>query len=159
LSLFIVAAKIGLELGGHDQPVESVSFQGAFQIRSRVERRRLHRDMKVGRLDVAMEMIKQGTTNFEDIIQVVVGASALCVPVAFSEEAWNLGRTLPVANIIVLVALSLLFVNLYSLHNIFQGRITHRIFAFFARTFIDYSITLLVVVVVMSALNHLPIFS
>lgn len=40
-----------------------------------------------------MEMNKQGTTNFEDIIQVVVGASALSVPVAFSEEAWALGRT------------------------------------------------------------------
>jgi len=106
-----------------------------------------------------MEMSKQSTTNFEDIIQVVVGATALSVPVAFSEEAWNLGRTLPVANIIVLVVLSVLFVNLYSLHNIFQGRITHRIFAFFARTFIDYSITLLVVVVVLSALDHLPIFS
>jgi hypothetical protein len=75
-------------------------------------------------------MSKQNTTNFEDIIQVVVGACALSVPVAFSEEAWNLGRTLPVANIIVLVALSLLFVNLYSLHNIFQGRITHRILPF-----------------------------
>jgi uncharacterized membrane protein len=106
-----------------------------------------------------MEMSKQNTTNFEDIIQVVVGACALSVPVAFSEEAWNLGRTLPVANIIILVVLSLLFVNLYSLHNIFQGRITHRIFAFFARTVIDYSITLLVVVVVLSALDHLPIFS
>ena len=52
-----------------------------------------------------MEINKQGTTNFEDIIQVVVGASALSVPVAFSEEAWNLGRPLPVANIIVLVVL------------------------------------------------------
>jgi uncharacterized membrane protein len=104
-------------------------------------------------------MSKKNTTNFEDIIQVVVGACALSVPVAFSEEAWNMGRTLPVANIIVIVVLSLLFVNLYSFHNIFQGRITHRIFIFFARTVIDYSITLLVVVVVLSALDHLPIFS
>lgn len=68
-------------------------------------------------------MSKHSTTNFEDIIQVAVGASALAVPVAFSEEAWNLGRTLPVANIILLIALSLLFVNLYSLHNIFQGKV------------------------------------
>ncbi len=106
-----------------------------------------------------MEMSRQGKTNFEDIIQVAVGASALSVPVAFSEEAWNLGRTLPAANIIFLVALSLLFVNLYSLHNIFQGRITHRVFAFFMRTVIDYGITLLVVVIVLAALDHMPIIS
>lgn len=106
-----------------------------------------------------MEMNKQNTTNFEDISQVVVGASALCVPVAFSEEAWNLGRTLPLANIIVLIVLSLLFVNLYSLHNIFQGRITHRVFAFFARTVIVYGITLLVVFIVLTVLDRMPIFS
>lgn len=106
-----------------------------------------------------MEMSKRNTTNFEDIIQVVVGASALSVPVAFSEEAWNLGRTLPIANIVGLVVLSLLFVNLYSLHNIFQGRITHRFLAFFLRTAIDYGITLLVVIVVLAVLDHMPITS
>lgn len=111
----------------------------------------------IRRLDAAMGNSKQGTTNFEDIIQVVVGASALCVPVAFSEEAWNLGRTLPVTNIILLIVLSLLFVNLYSLHNIFQGRITHRVLTFFSRTIIVYGITLLVVVVVLAVLDHLPI--
>jgi uncharacterized membrane protein len=104
-------------------------------------------------------MNNTGPTNFEDIIQVVVGASALSVPVAFSEEAWNLGRTLPPVNIVLLVLLSLLFINLYSLHNIFQGKITHRIFVFFLRTLIDYGITLMVVIVVLAVLDHLPLFS
>ena len=123
-------------------PAGPVSFQSVFQIRSRVRetpatsRKENYPPVGCGNGNEQ----QQSTTNFEDIIQVVVGACALCVPVAFSEEAWNLGRTLPAANIIVLVVLSLLFVNLYSLHNIFQGRITHRIFAFFARTFIDYCI-------------------
>jgi len=102
-------------------------------------------------------MSKHSTTNFEDIIQVAVGASALAVPVAFSEEAWNLGRTLPVAYIILLIVLSLLFVNLYSLHNIFQGKVRHRFFAFFSRTVVDYCVTLFVVFIVLAALDHMPI--
>ena len=97
------------------------------------------------------------TTNFEDIIQVIVGASALSVPVAFTEEAWDLGRTLPVANVILLAVLSMLFVNLYSVHNIFQGNVRHRILAFLFRTVFVYSITIVVVATVLFALNHLPL--
>lgn len=100
-----------------------------------------------------------GSTNFEDVIQVIVGASALSVPVAFSEEAWDLGRSLPIANIFLLVALSLLFINLYSIHNIFQGNIRHRLLTYLSRTAIDYVITIFVVCVVLLALNHLPMLT
>lgn len=100
-----------------------------------------------------------GTTNFEDIIQVIVGASALSVPVAFSEEAWNLGRTLPTLNIFALIALSLLFINLYSIHNIFQGNVRHRLSVYITRTAIDYLITVLVVCIVLLALDHLPVLT
>lgn len=58
-----------------------------------------------------MEMNKRGATNFEDIIQVVAGASALFVPVAFSEEAWDLGRTLPVGDIIILSRFSICIIR------------------------------------------------
>lgn len=104
-------------------------------------------------------MKNSSSTNFEDVIQVIVGASALSVPVAFSEEAWDLGRTLPSANIFFLVAISLLFINLYSFHNIFQGNIRHRIFTYISRTAIDYVITIFVVCIVLLALNHLPILT
>jgi uncharacterized membrane protein len=104
-------------------------------------------------------MSSKSTTNLEDIIQVVVGASALSVPVAFSEESWNLGRTLPAYNIILLIVLSLLFVNLYSFQIIFQGNIRHRISTFISRTIIDYCITLIIVFIVLSALNRMPILS
>lgn len=104
-------------------------------------------------------MKNSSTTNFEDVIQVIVGASALSVPVAFSEEAWDLGRTLPVTNVILLVAISLLFINLYSIHNIFQGNVRDRLFTYLSRTAIDYAITILVVCVVLLVLNHLPILT
>jgi uncharacterized membrane protein len=99
------------------------------------------------------------STNFEDIIQVIVGASALSVPVAFSEEAWDLGRTLPISNILFLIVMSLLFINLYSIHNIFQGNVRHRFIPYILRTGIDYTITVFVVCVVLLALDHLPLLT
>ena len=35
-----------------------------------------------------------------DVVQVIVGASILAIPAGFTEETWNLGEQLPVANII-----------------------------------------------------------
>ena len=94
-------------------------------------------------------MSKINEVNFEDIIQVIVGASALSVPVAFSEESWNLSYTLPIPNIIFIILLSLLFVNLYSFQGIFQSNIKHRLRVFLLRTLIDYILTLIIVGIVL----------
>jgi uncharacterized membrane protein len=100
---------------------------------------------------------EKNTTNFEDVLQVIVGASALSVPVAFSEESWDLSRTLPNANVFLLVFLSLLFINLYSFQSIFQGKVRHRIRLFIFRTLLDYGITLCVVFMVLFAIDRMPI--
>jgi len=91
------------------------------------------------------------------IIQVIIGSSALTVPVAFSEESWKLSETLPLLNVIVLVFLSLIFIGLYSVQGIFQGRIKDRLSHFVLRTIIDYGVALIVVFVVLFALNRMPI--
>jgi len=95
--------------------------------------------------------------NFEDVLQIVVGASALTLPVAFSEESWQLSRTLPAINIFHIVLVSLLFINMYTFQSIFQGVIKHRIRTFIFRTFFDYSLTLLVVFIILLLLNRMPI--
>ncbi|MFT5227988.1 MAG: putative membrane protein [Ulvibacter sp.] len=96
--------------------------------------------------------------NSEDIIQVVIGASALTVPVAFSEESWRLSETLPLFNVIFILFLSLLFIGLYSVQGIFQGHIKHRYYILIARTIVDYAVTLIVVFIILFALNRMPIF-
>jgi len=50
-------------------------------------------------------MDKKRSLNVEDLIQVIVGASALSVPVAFSEESWRLSETLPFLNVICFIIL------------------------------------------------------
>ena len=49
-----------------------------------------------------------------DLLQIIVGASLLAVPVAFTEETWNLGINLPLANVGLLGMLSVLFLSLFA---------------------------------------------
>jgi len=45
-----------------------------------------------------------------DLMQVIVGASLLAVPVAFTEETWKLGEELAMTNVLLLSTLSILFI-------------------------------------------------
>ncbi len=87
--------------------------------------------------------------NTEDASQVCVGAFALAVPVAFSEEAWHLGETLPVLNLAMLFSLSLLFLGVFTYHSVFQQNISARVPVFIFRIVVAYLLTALVVFLVL----------
>ncbi len=95
--------------------------------------------------------------NMEDVSQVCVGAFALAVPVSFSEEAWQLGGTLPATNLLLLMSLSLCFLGVYAYQSVFQRNIKHRIPVFIFRILIAYFLAALVVAMVLLALDKLPI--
>jgi len=96
--------------------------------------------------------------NMEDVSQVCVGAFALAVPISFSEEAWQLGVTLPITNLLLLMSLSLSFLGVYAYQSVFQGNIKHRIPVFVFRIVIAYFLAALVVAMVLLALDKLPFF-
>jgi uncharacterized membrane protein len=95
--------------------------------------------------------------DFEDLSQLIIGASVLCVPIAFTEEAWNLSRTMPILNLGIIIFLTLLFIGIYAFRGIFQGQIKKRKGTFVMRVLIDYAVTLVVVIVILFALNKFPI--
>ncbi|MBR9875239.1 MAG: DUF2391 family protein [Vibrionaceae bacterium] len=97
--------------------------------------------------------------NLEDASQVLVGAFALAVPISFSEEAWRLGESLPMANLIMLLSLSVIFLSFFAYQSVFQGRIRHRVSIFIFRVFIAYSIAAVVVALVLLCLDKLPIMT
>lgn len=47
--------------------------------------------------------------NLEDISQIIIGSFALCVPISFSQEAWEIAKTLPNLNLFLLILLTLFF--------------------------------------------------
>ena len=95
----------------------------------------------------------------EDVSQVFVGSFALAVPISFSEEAWRLGETLPLTNLMMLFNLSVLFIGTYTYQSVFQKDIKDRLPIFIFRIFIAYLMTVLVVYVVLLCLDKLPLLS
>lgn len=95
--------------------------------------------------------------NMEDASQVFVGAFALAVPISFSEEAWQLGETLPSTNLIMLFVLSVLFLSLFTYQNVFQGNVKSRLVVFIFRIVVAYLMTALVVGLVLLCLDKLPL--
>ncbi|MEX3070270.1 DUF2391 family protein [Vibrio alginolyticus] len=97
--------------------------------------------------------------NLEDASQVLVGAFALAVPISFSEEAWRLGESLPMTNLLMLLSLSVIFLSFFAYQSVFQSRIRHRVSIFIFRVFIAYSIAAVVVALVLLCLDKLPLLT
>ena len=97
--------------------------------------------------------------NLEDASQVAIGAFALAVPISFSEEAWKLGETLPVTNLVMVFILSISFLGFFAYESVFQGNIKYRVPIFLWRIGIAYAITTLVVALVLFSLDKFPLFT
>ncbi|WP_158970715.1 DUF2391 family protein [Paraglaciecola sp. L3A3] len=97
--------------------------------------------------------------NLEDISQISIGAFALAMPIAFTQEAWNMAETLPSLNLWLLSVLSLIFLTQYTYFSLFQANIKYRVLGYLVRIALAYSITLFVVALVLLALNKFPIIS
>ena len=97
--------------------------------------------------------------NLEDASQVAIGAFALAVPVSFSEEAWKLGESLPLINLLLVFILSVVFLGLFAYQSVFQSNIKYRIPVFLLRIVIAYLIAALVVSLVLIALDKFPLIS
>jgi uncharacterized membrane protein len=97
--------------------------------------------------------------NMEDASQVFVGAFALAVPISFSEEAWRLGETLPFPNLLMLFALSVLFLGIFTYQSVFQNNIRDRLLIFIFRIVIAYCMAAFVVCLVLLCLDKFPLFS
>ncbi|MGO1190185.1 DUF2391 family protein, partial [Vibrio casei] len=81
------------------------------------------------------------------------------VPISFSEEAWDLSKTLPLENIAMLFVVSILFLGFFAYQSVFQSNVKHRVLAFVLRIVIAYCLTLCVVALVLFTLNKFPLES
>lgn len=91
-----------------------------------------------------------------DIMQVIVGASLLAIPVSLTEEAWNLGELLPNTNIFVIAILSLMFVSVFVYFNFYKVTLKGYVFDFIKRVFGTYFISLIVVALILTIIQKCP---
>lgn len=91
-----------------------------------------------------------------DLMQIIVGACILAVPVAFTEETWNLGKELPLRNILFLSGLSLVFIALFVYFNFYRFTMRGYIFEYCKRVLAVYLVSLLVVGVILTIIQKCP---
>lgn len=91
-----------------------------------------------------------------DIMQVLIGSTILALPVAFTEEAWNLGSSLPLTNVLVIALLSVVFIAVFVYYNFYKVTLKGFVGEFIKRVLGTYLISLLVVAVILTLIQQCP---
>ncbi|MBW2963527.1 DUF2391 family protein [Candidatus Woesearchaeota archaeon] len=94
--------------------------------------------------------------HFKDLLQVIIGASILAIPVGFTEETWRLGETLPWLNVFILGGLSLLFISAFVYDHYYRGKLNEHWFVFIERVVLTYVVSFLVVAVLLTVIQRTP---
>lgn len=97
--------------------------------------------------------------KIHDILEVIVGASILSVPVAFTEEVWNMGDELHWFNLILLSLVSLCFLGSFIYYTAYRKRL--RLFRneYYKRVFFTYVLSIIVVGLLLTIVDKCPWFT
>ena len=90
-----------------------------------------------------------------DLIQIMIGASILAIPVGFTEETWRLGEKLPLPNIFTILAVSILFIATFVYYNYYRHHhhLREHLEEYIKRVFATYLVSLLVVAFLLTVIQ------
>lgn len=91
-----------------------------------------------------------------DLMQVIVGASILAVPVALTEETWNLGESLPLKNVLLLSTISIVFIGAFVYFNFYRYMLKGHIVEYIKRVASIYLFSLLIVGLILTIIQKCP---
>ncbi|MDP2672535.1 MAG: DUF2391 family protein [Nanoarchaeota archaeon] len=95
--------------------------------------------------------------HLKDVLQVIIGASILAIPVGFTREVWEFGETLPMINIFGFMILSLLFISLFTYYHYHREHGLKKYHKHFTRRVIlTYVLSFFVVAVILSLIQKAP---
>lgn len=94
--------------------------------------------------------------GIKHVLQAIVGATLLAVPIGFTEETWRLGETLPLWNVIAILIISLFFIAIFVYRN-FSRNIPHFYWAdLVKRIFVIYILSFLIVALLLWVIQRAP---
>src|SRR3989338_5307050 len=114
--------------------------------------------MKRGKKGIIKEIVDPLIPQFDyrDVLQIMVGASILSIPVGFTQEAWDLGGNLPAANILGLFFLSVVFIAMFTHYHYHKHLPKHHTNIFIKRVIATYLIAFLIVAVILTLIGVAP---
>tara|TARA_B100000508_G_scaffold137709_1_gene132730 strand:+ start:40199 stop:40705 length:507 start_codon:yes stop_codon:yes gene_type:complete len=91
-----------------------------------------------------------------DIMQVAIGSALLAIPVSLTEEAWNLGESLPLINVGIISILSILMISVFVFFNFYKVTFKGYVKEFLKRVIGTYLISLIVVGLILTIIQKCP---
>ncbi|MBU2539919.1 DUF2391 family protein [Patescibacteria group bacterium] len=95
-------------------------------------------------------------SKFRNLLQAIIGTTLLAIPIGFTEETWRLGETLPTYNILLILALSLLFIFLFAYRNFSKNIPNFYWFDLLKRVFILYITSFIIVTLILTIIQRAP---
>ena len=94
--------------------------------------------------------------ELRDVIEIIVGACVLAIPVAFTEEVWVLGEQLPMLKVISVMALSMVFLALFAYFIFYHNNLSGHEWDWLKRIFSAYGITFIIAAILLFLLDKTP---
>ncbi|TMM53174.1 DUF2391 family protein [Maribacter algarum] len=91
-----------------------------------------------------------------DIMQVIIGSALLAIPVSLTEEAWNLGKSLPIINVSIIAIISLILVSVFVYFNFYRVTLKGYVTDYIKRVLGTYIISLIVVALILTVIQKCP---
>ena len=97
--------------------------------------------------------------RIHDVLEIIVGASILAVPVAFTEEVWNMGDQLPLLNVFLLSVVSLLFMGSFVYYTSYRKKLKLYRIEYYKRILSTFILSILIVGLLLTIVDKCPWFT
>ena len=95
----------------------------------------------------------------KDMVEIAIGSCLLVLPLAITEEAWDLGRDLHFGNIIFLLVASYALIGVFVYYRVYDGDLKEHRGAFCRRVGAVYLVTFAVSALCLLGVDKLPLLS
>jgi len=97
--------------------------------------------------------------KIHDLLEIMVGASILAVPVAFTEEVWNMGDQLAWLNVLLLSGVSVLFLGSFVYFTSYRKKIRMFRMEYIKRVISTYLLSVIIVGLLLTIVAKCPWFT
>ena len=91
-----------------------------------------------------------------DVMQIIAGAALLSIPVAFTQEAWDLGASLPMVNVLALFVFSVLVISGFVYFNSYRQHFREYWPHFLKRVLVTYLAAFAIVGLLLTLIQQCP---
>ena len=93
-----------------------------------------------------------------DLVQVIVGATLLAIPVGFTQEVWEMGEKLPLINVGAFFLMAVTFISIFTYYHYHSHheKVNKRWPAFIKRVLITYLFSLITVGIILTVIDQAP---